>query len=282
MIERHDDTYLLSEYLLSDNHPLYFREFEALLRTVDLQYLGEAEFSRMVENRLPPRAKELAFKCGKTGVTAYEQYLDVVRGLGFRQSLAVRQGTVVQRNVSAERVRPLYVSAEIQQSIPTGSGRVRVSVARGPRLTLPAHLADVLAFVGSAWPGEVAVSALEARFARPERSLARDLLRLYSAGAIELRPRRLPIASGVEPTPRASPLARYCAANQLPLANLRHEHVAVDGQARAVLSLLDGSRTGADISRTVDRGGPSTGDSPSRVEIDQALELFHQRSLLRQ
>src|SRR5204862_7116227 len=68
------------------------------------------------------------------------------------------------------------------------------------------------------------------------------LLDCYLAGMVELHLRPPALAAEAGERPRASALARFQAAANQPLCNLRHSTVALDPFDRLVLQQLDGTR----------------------------------------
>ena len=64
----------------------------------------------------------------------------------------------------------------------------------------------------------------------------------------------------VEPGPRpcASPLARYQVGRVARVSTLRHESLVVPETIRALLALLDGTRTLEEIAAGIKAGGPAT------------------------
>ena len=75
--------------------------------------------------------------------------------------------------------------------------------------------------------------------------------------------------------PRAQPSARLCAERRAPVANLRHELVALDGFDLLLLPLLDGTRDRAALAASMAERLEQAGMSPSEngAPIDDAARV---------
>jgi len=90
------------------------------------------------------------------------------------------------------------------------------------------------------WVGEASPNARE--------ELATILLYVYRAGLVDLAPRDRGAVAGVSERPLTDAWVRAQAATEeTHMTNLRHEMVSVTRMDRTILTLLDGTRTIADI-----------------------------------
>jgi hypothetical protein len=80
------------------------------------------------------------------------------------------------------------------------------------------------------------------RAAEEEALLMRNLLQLYSHGAVDIFAAPLAVARGVPPQPAATPLARYQALNSRLVTGRAHMPVRLEIVARYVLAACDGTR----------------------------------------
>lgn len=106
-----EDYYLHHDHLEENNHPLYFHEFARKLAVNGLQYLGEAEFSTMVSANFPPEVAKTLNELGAHDIIQMEQYMDFVRCRYFRQTLACHSGVWLNRTLTPEVVKGLYLSS---------------------------------------------------------------------------------------------------------------------------------------------------------------------------
>ena len=128
---------------------------------------------------------------------------------------------------------------------------------------------SALVVLAARWPVAVAFAELVASAysrlnplaAKPPQAddfelLGAELLQCYAAAVVELHACASPFSIEPGTRPRASPLARYQAERGARVSTLRHESIVVPDAIRALLPLLDGSRTLDEISAAVKAGGP--------------------------
>jgi hypothetical protein len=80
--------------------------------------------------------------------------------------------------------------------------------------------------------------------------------------------------------PQASRLARLLAANQVHVPNLRHRLIALSPPARVVISLLDGTRTVAQIGSEAGRLAVAEGQTMTEDNVRQVLVELGRSALL--
>jgi len=127
----------------------------------------------------------------------------------------------------------------------------------GPCATTPRAITKAAFVVLAArWPEAVAFpdlvasahSRLNPLAAKPPREdeidlLAGELLQCYAAGVVELHACASPFSIDPGMRPRVNPLTRYQAERGARVTTLRHDSIVVPDAIRALLPLLDGSRT---------------------------------------
>jgi methyltransferase-like protein len=256
---RTDEAFFHDE-LAAINDPFYISEFMGQATVHGLQFLGEAEFFEMSEDRFTPSTAKVLEEAGRHDVLLKEQYLDFLKCRQFRQTLLCRQGLKLDRSFRANTITSLLASCNakrVEDADPGPDGQVTYSTGgRGSVTTADplAHAAlNALAAVHPrALPFGTLLDSVDAvlREAGDQRSrfkvsqrLAEFLWRSHRAGMVELH--TLPPHVVLEPAerPLASPLARLQAHTSDLVTNLRCEDVRVeDERARAFLDLLDGTR----------------------------------------
>ena len=145
-----------------------------------------------------------------------------------------------------------------------------------------------MAVLAKHWPAPIPFSDLSAmaatRIGLPgdvdevqTATLASDMLKSFCAGAAELH--ALGPAFVIEPgaRPRAFAVSRLQAARGANVTNLRHEMVALDDVGRALLPLLDGSRSRAALEAQAFAGQAQEAASKA---MDDALTQFARQALL--
>src|SRR5690606_36337917 len=100
----HDD---LSEL----NTPFYFHEFVEMLSANGLQFLSEAELHAMGSGDLPAQARE--FISSLDDPLEHEQYLDLIRGRSFRQTLFFRADISLNHTPGHEVLNNLRISSSL-------------------------------------------------------------------------------------------------------------------------------------------------------------------------
>jgi methyltransferase-like protein len=261
-LRQQPDYYILHDYLEQVNDPLYFHQFVERAERHRLRYLGDADFKTMLSGGLAPETAQTLDRIAPDFLRR-EQLLDFLRSRSFRHSLLVPEGAALDRKVRPERVMALRVAAQLRAAgtpVDVHSGRpVAFSLpdGRGVEAAFPI-CKSALTILADRWPlamtfQELYATAANRLSARPgddagQRALlASEIMRLFVADAVELHSTPSPFAVEAGPRPVASPLARLQAARDVRATNLRHELVALDDSTRALLPLLDGTRTREEI-----------------------------------
>ncbi len=290
-LRRQPDYYILHEHLEDTNEPLYFHEFAERAARHGLQYLAEAEFSTMLASNFPREVDDTVRRIGRN-VIRQEQFMDFLRNRSFRQTLLVREGLAVNRNLTPDRLQALWVAAALKPVNPEpeiiGTAEQAFRAPGGGMLRTPNPVTKAaMVVLARYWPAALSFAELAGKaLAHPgipspeaESTLASDLLQCYAAGLIELHAGPSVFLTGVGDRPRASPLARWQAGRGLTrITNLRHEVVNVDRNLGRLLQRLDGRRNRDELYREV--AGWARSGSPVREKVDQAIEQLARSALL--
>lgn len=237
------DSYVLHEYLESTNQPFYFRDFASRIGTHGLQYVGDALQNGMVAAQNWPPFRSW-MEANRDDLIRREQYADFVRNREFRRALICRGDLTIDRTQMPARAGTMLAAAFLRQSA-EGNGKSRFEHSRGGVVVTGAGpLHDALVTISRRFPRAIAVEEVLAAAGQHRATLLRELLDCWMNGMLELYidpPAVLAQAPG--DNPRASPIARYLAAqNQAPI-NQRHGSIPVDAAQRRFIELLDGTRT---------------------------------------
>jgi methyltransferase-like protein/ubiquinone/menaquinone biosynthesis C-methylase UbiE len=261
------DYYILHEHLEELNEPLYFHEFIERAHRHGLQYLGDAE-QAMPASRLPPQVADTVRRLA-SDLIRQEQLMDFLRNRTFRRTLLMHAEQSIDSQITVQRVKELWVSSSAapeRRNPNLAEGVVeKFCTPAGVCLNTPKAITkSALLTLGARWPVAVAApdligsaySRLHPLAAKPPRAedsetLAGDLLHGYAAGIVELHVRASPYSTEPGTRPRVNPLVRYQAERGARLTTLRHDSIVVPDAIRALLPLLDGSRTLDEISATV-------------------------------
>jgi methyltransferase-like protein/ubiquinone/menaquinone biosynthesis C-methylase UbiE len=276
------DRYLFYEHLVEHNHPQYFSDFIREASRFGLTYLADAFVPSMFPERLGADAARAIAERDIDQIEV-EQSIDLLDLRLFRRALLCRADATFDRHVSAARLTQLVVSSTLTpvSAMPdlTGSAPEAFSRPFAAELTTDSPLLKAaLVALAERAPGGLSFQTLteEVRARRgggealedDRARLARNLLGLYTQGAIDLVARERPIARAAGPRPLASPWARFQATRGCAsCTNLLHQSIALDNFDRALLYRMDGTR---DLDALVQGALDDAARGALRVSIDGA------------
>lgn len=265
------ESYILHEYLESTNHPFYFRDFAARIARHGLQYLGDALQNGMVaaENWPPFRSW---MEANRDDLIRHEQYADFVRNREFRRAVICRGNLPIDRTQMLARAETMQAAAFLRQSA-EGNGMSRFENRRGALVTGAGPLHDALVTISRRFPQAISVKeVIDAAAGQHRATLLRELLSCWMNGMLELYVDPPPVpAQAPSDKPRASPIARYLAAQNQPPINQRHGSIPVDATQRRFIQLLDGTRTRDQLAAEL---------GTAREHIDQLIRFSMNAALL--
>jgi methyltransferase-like protein/ubiquinone/menaquinone biosynthesis C-methylase UbiE len=286
----HDD-------LAEINDPVYFYQFAQHAARHGLQFLAETDLFEMQTHAYPPPIAEMLAQFPDEQVILKEQYLDFIKGRGFRQTLLCRADLKLKRRVEPREIAGFYLSSLVEPS----SERVNLHAGapqefegpRGGRLETDFPLTKAaLVELREAKPepvrfddlvgrarrrladaGVVEMEGAEAE-AEQQEVLAGMLLAACWSGLVRLRVHAPQITTTVGERPQAWPFARHQAQSGDVVTNPLHDKIEVeDGLCLALLALLDGTRDRAalagDLAEAALRGkliSPPEGGSEVSLE----------------
>ncbi len=261
----HDAADIYHDDLSDQNRAYYFYEFDSMLRQNGLKYLGEAELHAMGTGGLSAEARE--FAASIDDIHEREQYLDMIRGRIFRQTLFCRseinldhkpEATVIGKFSFASSVKPASPKPDLASSrIERFVGSKGVSIRIDHPLTKAA-----LVELGNEWGGAIQFDELAGRarvglealgykspdWAAETATLGALLLQLcLETSAFEVHLFQPRSSQSVPARPRVNALARWQlpqAENVLTMLNL--DVRIEDAVSRRLLELLDGTRDSAE------------------------------------
>lgn len=269
MLRGGSDAWVRHELLAEENHPAWFHELARAARERGLQYLADAELpSSLPSNHLDPERLARFDRLVRDPIER-EQLLDELVNRSFRRALFVRADVRVERRLAADRLAGLSAVARYRapgawsdddpldvfsaEADPPGKG----DAPPGELRTRHAPARAALRLLAERWPAAEPIDGLLARARahaerqgwplpppdeRDETIVMEHLLVAYTRGLLDLwlEPPRFALAPGERPT--ASPLARWRAAGDQEVVNLRHEGVPMEPHKRLLLGALDGTR----------------------------------------
>jgi len=276
------DSALFHDDLAVPNQPVYFHEFAAHLARHDLTFVAEAKLSMMTPAGLAPRMQQFV---GGMDRLAREQYLDFARLRRFRQSLVCRSDAAPSNVAPAERARRMHAAASMTLVRTAADGKAFVdppadASARAARRLLEWLVRDAPRIVtveeATAWLAREAPQDAAAA-----RSVAALLADACYAGSVDLYTRAPPLAAVPGERPAASPVVRWQASRQSGLTNIRHEPMRIDDpHALALLALLDGTRTRAELALSLEQALPDADRGNAAHHVATYLSQFALHGLL--
>lgn len=257
------DDYIAHEFLEEVNDPCLFRDFVAAAEGAGLAFLAEAELPSMILENYPPQTAEEARRLGGGQLLAVEQYLDLLTGRTFRQSLLIARERFdrVRRDIAPDAMEGLafLTAGDLRIEREGEGGRVIDAAGRFLSTTSPAVL-DCLERLLARFPAPSVLDDLlpvEAEDAAERRALARDALlkmTLIGMAAVTIDA----VGASPEPGPHAKSwvvAADDAARGENFTTNLRHERVALGPVAQALLPKIDGVATATDLAAHLVRLG---------------------------
>ncbi|MBN1947171.1 MAG: class I SAM-dependent methyltransferase [Bradymonadales bacterium] len=310
-LESVEDSYLYHEYLLDNNQPVFLYQFVQQAGDHGLQYLGDA----VPETMYPGNQQEpcLGFMLRSRDVVEAQQYQDFFTNCRFRYSLLCRQGLQIKLDLAPQIILDLFVRASFVPCPALGDlameQPVEITAENGNRATItgtPLKLAlsllsetepralpfrQLAAQVAHrmddpAWPG-----ALETpkQVSPAWRDLAAHLTRLYFGGLVQFHTRQAKVCNEIGERPMVSRVARVEAQARHTVTNGWHQAVLLDPPRWALIQVLDGTRTRAELVHWLEaflKNNPAIGTQeaggeakPSQL-LEAMLERFRRQALL--
>jgi methyltransferase-like protein/SAM-dependent methyltransferase len=274
MLRAAPDYYILHEHLEELNEPIYFHQVVERAQGQGLQYLADADVTSMMGSRFPPQAGEMVRRLAGDAI-GQEQLMDFLSNRTFRQTLLIHAEQPIDRVVSAQRAQGLWIATALRpesakpnlaegvvEKFCTPSGfciSTPKALTKSALMTLvdrrPAAMAidDLIAAACS----RLNLTVDKQLGAQEFDMLAGDMLHGYAAGVVELHGGPSPFVIEPGARPCASALTRYQAERSARVSTLRHESLVVPEAIRALLGLLDGTRTLEEIAVGIKARGPA-------------------------
>ncbi|MEQ1830976.1 MAG: methyltransferase regulatory domain-containing protein [Pirellula sp.] len=237
-------TYLLHEYLVDVNEPIYFTEFLERIHAVGLQYIEDAYPGSAALDRLNDAAQAWARE-RLTKEAELQQYVDFIGNVSFRRSLICRDSIQLDRKVTFDRLKQLHATATCR-SEPSETSVAKYKTDSGRSFTIEhAGLQAVLQRLVSARPESVEVVELRELLGESVGDIeaVEMVVGLLNGAALELMADANPCTNQVDELPFASRLVRHQAASHL-VTNAAHRTGRIDHPLeQQLLPLLDGRHT---------------------------------------
>jgi hypothetical protein len=245
-LENIDDpvTYLVHEYLVDANEPLYFREFLDRAEAFGLRYVDDAFPGSTAIDRLPPASRKFVSETF-TDYSEQQQYVDYLCNVSFRRSLLCHSCLPLEHDVTFDRVQPLYLAATCnREDSEAGEPQFRSDPGRGFSVEHPG-LRSALECLIDARPASISFTQLRHvmgdGIADDEAAAIFD--GLLRTAAVEFTSHPFCCTLDMGERPYASRLVRYQSTDGT-VTSAAHRPVGLDDALeRHLVELLDGTHT---------------------------------------
>lgn len=237
-------SYILGEFLVSDNSPCYFQEFVERARSSGLAYVCEADLEAAVPETLGAAMQNRLRASAGPDPMAIEQYVDYFTGRTFRSSVLAKAAPTGR---DYERLRDLHISSELRRDDenPGQTPAYKDASGRAVKSADP-DVARALARLSAAYPETLS-------FAQVAESNQRDgdaagarirqaLSLLVAAGQAEISTLPLRVGRADADRPRAfAPARAEAGAGQIWITSLSHTAAPLKPGLAVLLPHLDGT-----------------------------------------
>jgi len=254
------DYYLAHEYLEDANQAFGVREFAAAAAGHRLAYLCDCDISTMMSANYGPEVAQYVRTRTNGDLIATEQYLDIIGGRTFRQSILVAEKRLasVNRAQSPASLFDRNFLIRDRLTLEQQEDQYLVSDPGGAWVRTPSKAAaDGIARLIERHPSSSTVNdcidAIPDGNERDRAMLLDALYNMLSSYLIVLTSEPAVMVTAGD-RPKASPIARVDAANGAQATtNLRHELVPLDPVMCALLPAMDGTRDHAALIDVLER-----------------------------
>jgi SAM-dependent methyltransferase/methyltransferase-like protein len=250
------DGYLVHELFEEDNSPCTFLEFAAAATRHGLTYLGETNIGATIPEAMVPQAAQVIRDLSGSEVLWAEQYIDMMSGRTFRQTLLVHEanGSAIDRSLDPARIAGLHIVAargfkSAESATPgeyafddgfgtilsTSDSAVEQSIKR-----LIARLPSSSSLIELASPGRTD--------AGEQMKITHTIMKMLSLGMVQISTEPIVLPVGIPERPKVWFVAASDAASGAAVtASRRHERFTLNPLASLLLPLLDGTRCRDDL-----------------------------------
>jgi len=266
-------TYLVHEYLVDSNEPLYFSEFITRAGAFGLRYVEDAFPGSTSPERLPLTTRKWINEI-ITEDLEYQQYIDFFSNISFRRSLLCRDRWMPDSNMTWDRLRPLYAHAMCKRVEPKdGVPQFRTDAGRQFSTEHPGLL-GVLERLVDARPMSVSLEQLRQILGNSvgddeTAAMFEDLLR---NAVLQFTTHPNACSREMRKHPFASDLVRYQSASGI-VTNADHRPIRLGNPfERQLLGLLDGTHTVTELTVMLQK----------RLKADKPISDTEWNTLVRQ
>jgi SAM-dependent methyltransferase len=238
--------------------PFYFHEFASLLGENGMQFLSEAELHASSLSGISDEAAN--FIRSMDEVAAREQYLDLLRGRVFRQTLFCRKDVSLDHEPKPEILDKLYLSSTltpVDKINDLNESKVeKFRTAKGQQMQIDHPLTKAaLLHLGEIWGGSIATNELidaaasklnTSNVEEKDRDIVRSILMQLSLGSdlVEIHSYAPEATTEAGIRPKVNRLSHWQLRDCTNVLTLFNKDLKLnDDLARELIRLMDGTRT---------------------------------------
>jgi SAM-dependent methyltransferase len=276
----------IHDELSETNHQIYFKDFVRHAGCHGLQYLSEAVLPPPTDPCHRAEVGSALESAAGEDFLRLEQMLDFVRLRKYRETLLCRADCEVRRDYPPQHFRQLLFSSQVASAPGEAPGARVFTLPGGIRMeSNHAGATALLEQLEAVWPRALGLEELEPGLSAVGFTLDAEgatlLMRLAVAKMIELHAWRAPMANAISARPRASASSRHEARIRPYATSLLHTTLRLDDPVvRAFLTLLDGSRTRADLLVELKAAFPAIPADALAEGIEPGLAVFQRAGFL--
>lgn len=250
---------LLHDELAAVNEPFYFHQFAEHAAAHGLQYLADADFPTVFGTRLSPAVRAEIASLARTPVE-YQQYLDFVANVSFKQTLLCHEDVPLNRRIgnTFEPFRKLFAASRARAAAPQKGKSARQFLgADGATLTVASPVAvAAMQTLAERFPVRVPVPDLVALArertgaAPPQEQAELEVAAVltqaftYSSSLAQVHATPGPFTVTPGERPRTPAFARWqLDSGGRTVTNLALERITLGPAEAALAALFDGTRT---------------------------------------
>lgn len=282
------DSALYHDDLAEPNDPVYFGEFAAHAARHGLRFVSEAQLRVTVPVGVAPAMQRQFAGLDRL---EREQYLDFAHLRRFRQSLLCRAESTTAFQLAPEHLAEMRIAASTALLRAAADGKPLIDVGQpdAPTGAEAQALRALCEWLVTIAPQTVSFAEIRDRLLWPPtsggpaspRSLEAIIAAACLNGSLMLQVQPPASVSLAGERPVASVICRWQARRGVRVTNLWHETIQVHDQtALRLLTLLDGSRTRAEIAAAIADALPASGAATSEERVDEYLRQFSKHGFL--
>lgn len=262
-------------------YPLHFSDFVEHARKHGLEYLCDAEVPPPSDSCYRADLQQAIHAVSGGDVIKQEQALDFFRMRSYRETLLCRSDRQIRRGFSPESFESLSLASQAAPHAAEEAGARIFELPGGARMeTSDPAVIWLLEQLGQRWPHSLSFRDLKPLLAGLGLNLDSAgtllLVRLVISRMMALRAWTPPLAEAISARPRASASARREARDSLTATTLLHLTLKLDdAKVRALLMLLDGTRSRSELAQTMLAQFPESSEAEIEKGIEGSLRNFY-------